>query len=608
MGESFLKRFQSSQPGEISSRISRAGKWSLYFLIIGIIAGLGSIVFHYLCLLGLHWFMDFMAGYAPPSPAGEHHLWPPTGRPFNRYILLILPGLGGIVSGWIVYTFAPEAEGHGTDSAIDAYHRKGGFMRGRVPIVKTIASALTLTTGGSGGREGPIAQIGAGFGSFLATRLNLSERERRIMMAAGISAGVGSIFRAPLAGALFAAEVLYRDPEFESEVIIPAGISSVVAYCLFCLVFGWGSLFETPPFEFTNPLELGPYLVLALVLVATGVFYIKAFYGGTAIFKAIKMPNHFKPAIGGLCTGLIGFYFPHCLAFGYGFAQQALFNELSVSFLLALAIGKIMTTSFSIGSGGSGGGFGPSIVIGGAMGGVVGRVFHLVMPGVVTEPGAFVVVGMAGFFTAVSNTPISTIIFVSEMTDSYHLLLPSLLVCSVAYLAARRWTIYEKQPQNRIDSPAHAGEFFMDILQAIHVKDLMPLVHKARMIPQDMRFIDFKRYFAKTKQHYFPVMDQNGRLNGIFSSTDIRGVLFSPEIEDLVVMRDIATSDIIFTTPEEDLNNVLLKFTKKNIDSLPVVQGDDHSILVGMLNRREVIAFYNERIQKMKGREAASDA
>lgn len=160
---------------------------------------------------------------------------------------MLLPAMGGLVSGWIVYTFAPEAEGHGTDAAIDAYHRKGGFIRGRVPIVKTITSAITLTTGGSGGREGPIAQIGAGFGSFLATTLKLSERERRIMMAAGIGAGVGSIFRAPLAGALFAAEVLYRDPEFESEVIIPAGISSVVAYCLFCLVFGWGSLFESLP-------------------------------------------------------------------------------------------------------------------------------------------------------------------------------------------------------------------------------------------------------------------------------------------------------------------------------------------------------------------------
>ena len=597
-----LKKMITAGGPNGASNIAHAGKWTLYFVLIGIIAGLGSVVFHYLCQLGLHYFMDLAAGYRPPAPAGEHHLLPPTSTPFNRWILLFLPAAGGIVSGWLVYTFAPEAEGHGTDAAIDAYHRSGGFIRSRVPVIKTIASALTLTTGGSGGREGPIAQIGAGFGSFLATKLKLSERERRIMMAAGIGAGVGSIFRAPLAGALFAAEVLYKDPEFESEVIIPAGISSVVAYCLFCLVFGWGSLFESPDFLFRNPLELGPYIVLAMVLVFTGVFYIKAFYGITHLFKSLKIPNHLKPAIGGLCTGAIGFFLPQTLAFGYGFAQQALYSELTIPFLLCLAFGKILTTSFSIGSGGSGGVFGPSIVIGGAMGGVVGLIFHQIMPGIVTAPGAFVIVGMAGFFTAVSNTPISTIIFVSEMTNSYHLLLPSLLVCSVAYLASKKWTIYVKQVRRKIDSPAHAGDFFIDILQTIRVKDLMSQIKKVALVPQDMPFLEFKKYFAATKQHYFPVMDEKGRLISIFSSTDIRSVLFSSDIENLVVMKDIGNPDIIVTTMSDDLNTVLQKFTTKNIDSLPVVQEDDHGILLGMLNRREVINFYNQKLREIKSK------
>ena len=193
--------------------------------------------------------------------------------------------------------------------------------------------------------------------------------------------------------------------------------------------------------------------------------------------------------------------------------------------------------------------FGPSIVIGGAMGGVVGKVFHQIMPSVVTEPGAFVVVGMAGFFTAVSNTPISTIIFVSEMTDSYQLLLPSLLVCSVSYLGAKKWTIYNRQVKSKIDSPAHAGDFFVDILQAIRVKDLMHLIKKVEVVPLEMTFRDFRKFFSETKQHYFPVVDQVERLVGIFSSTDIRGVLFSRGIGQLVLMNDIATFDIIITTP-----------------------------------------------------------
>ena len=583
-------------PGEVS----RAGRWAFHFVLIGLIAGLGAVAFHFLTQLGVHYFLDWMAGYRPPPPAGEHHLLPPTATAFNRWILLVLPAAGGLLSGWIVYTFAPEAEGHGTDAAIDAFHLRGGFIRNRVPFVKTIASTLTLTTGGSGGREGPIAQIGAGFGSFLATRLHLSDRDRRIMMAAGVGAGVGSIFRAPLAGALFAAEVLYRDPEFESDVIIPAGISSVVAYCLFCLIFGWGSLWQGPGFVFRNPLELGPYLVLALVLVAIGSAYVKIFYGTVDLFHAWKIPNHIKPAVGGLLTGIVGFFLPQTLAFGYGFAQQALLNELSVPFLLSLALGKILTTSFSIGSGGSGGVFGPSVVIGGAMGGVVGKIFHDIMPATVVEPGAFVVVGMAGFFTAVSNTPISTIIFVSEMTNSYGLLLPSLLVCSVAYLLSRNFTIFHNQVKSRIDSPAHAGEFFVDILQTIRVRDLMKQVRKVELVPENMPFLEFKQYFSRTKQHYFPVMNALGRMVGIFSSTDIRAVLFSQEIEQLVVVSDIATSDIIVTTPADDLNAVMQKFTTRNIDSLPVVREEDHGQLIGMLDRRDVIAFYNQRVQALK--------
>lgn len=587
-----------------SSRIASAGKWAFYYVLIGLIAGLGSIIFHYLCQLGLHFFMDQLAGYRPPTPTGELPLFTPTSAPFNRWILFALPALGGIFSGWLVYTFAPEAEGHGTDAAIEAYHNGDGFVRGRIPFIKTIASALTITTGGSGGREGPIAQIGAGFGSFLATKLRLPDRERRIMLAAGMGAGIGSIFRAPLAGALFATEVLYRDPEFESEVLIPAGISSVVAYCLFSLFFGWGSLFESGDFIFQNPLELGPYTVLALVLVAGGFLYVKSFYGIYELFKKINIPNHLKPAIGGLCTGAIGFFLPQTLAFGYGFAQMALDNQLPTLFLLGLAFGKILTTSFSIGSGGSGGVFGPSVVIGGALGGTVGRAFHAIMPGVVPHPGAFVVVGMAGFFASVSNAPISTIIFVSEMTNSYHLLLPSMLVCTIAYLLSRKWTIYIKQVKGKLDSNAHRGDFFVDVLAAIRVKELMPRLRKAHLLPEDMKFAQFREVFKSSQHHYFPVVNKDKKLTGIFSINDIRGILFDKEIGELVRMKDIASTDIIYTTPSEDLNEVLKKFTIRNLHRIPVVKDEDHSFLLGMLDRQEVIEFYNQRIQEIKSGKA----
>jgi CIC family chloride channel protein len=191
---------------------------------------------------------------------------------FRPWLLLIVPAIGGIVSGWIVFTFAPEAEGHGTDAAIASYHYHQGKIRPRVPLVKIVSSAITIGTGGSGGREGPIAQIGAGFGSILGGLLRLSAAERRILMAAGVGAGVAAIFRAPLAGALFAAEVLYSSSDFESEAIVPAALASITAYCIFCLAFGWAPLFALPAdtleqLKFSNPLHLGWYFLLAIVCV-----------------------------------------------------------------------------------------------------------------------------------------------------------------------------------------------------------------------------------------------------------------------------------------------------------------------------------------------------
>ncbi len=582
------------------TNFSMAGKWTLYCLGIGLVAGVGAMIFHVLCDVGFHFFMHHLAGYHPPSPAGEHSMFPQPKNDLVRYMLLILPCAGGLISGFLVYTFAPEAEGHGTDAAIDAYHNKGGLIRARVPVIKTIASAITLTSGGSGGREGPIAQIGAGFGSFLATRLKLSRRERRIMLAAGMGAGIGAIFRAPLAGALFAAEVLYRDPDMEPEVVIPSGMASVVAYCVFCSFFGWGSLFDSPDFTFSDPVELLPYTVLAVVVTAFGWLYVRSFYGITGLFKKWKIPNHIKPAIGGLITGIIGFFLPQTLSFGYGYMQQAIHNELSIIFLLTICIGKILTTSFTIGSGGSGGVFGPSVVIGGAVGGVVGKLANLLVPGVVHHPGSFVVVGMAGFFTAVSNTPISTIIFISEMTNSYHLLLPSLLVCSIAYMLSKKYSIYIKQVQNKIDSPAHAGDFFVDVLETMRVRDLNDQIIQPTLVRNDMPMSQFKEIFRHTKQHYFPVVDNQNRFVSIFSSTDIRGILFDNALDELVVMGDIGTRQIIATTPSEDLNTVLARLTIKNIDSLPVVKEGDPYTLLGMLHRRAVVDCYNQRLEVEK--------
>ncbi len=581
-------------------RFVALGRWLLSYALIGVIAGLGSIMFYFCCQVGVHYFLDFLAGYRPPAPAGEPPVFAEFATPFRRWALILVPALGGLVSGIIVYLFAPEAEGDGTDAVIEAYHRKQGFLKGRVPFVKNIASFICLGSGGSGGREGPITQIGGGFGSFLATKLGLTERERRIMLSAGMAAGVGSIFRAPLAGAIFAAEVLYKDAEFESEVLIPAGISSVVAYCVFCLVFGWGSLFQTENYVFNDPRQLVPYAVLAVVVSLAAVAFIRVYYKVFEFFKSVRaVPQYVKPAIGGMLTGCIGFFLPQTLAFGYGYIQMALDGKMTVPALLGAGLGKMVTTSFTIGSGGSGGVFGPSIVIGASLGALVGQFFHWVMPDIVTQPGAFVIVGMAGFFAAVSKTPFATIIMVSEMTGSYRLLLPALLVCTLGFVFSRKWTIYQKQVSSRIDSPAHAGDFIVNVLEGITVESLRDKVRTVVTVQESMRFKDFLETFSREEQHYFPVVDSRNKLSGIFSINDIRHQLFDDSINDLVIMKDVARSAIISTRFSEDLNTVLRKFTARNIDMLPVVEENDPQELIGMLSRRDVIQLYNQKISDL---------
>ena len=452
--------------------------------LVGIVAGLGAIVFYVATRVAEHYALGVVAGYYPePRPGGEVTLsWLPVAvHDFWPWLLLVIPAVGGLISGVIVFTFAPEAEGHGTDSVIAAYHHKQGQIRPRVPLVKIIASSITLGTGGSGGREGPIAQIGAGFGSLLGNLLRLRPAERRVLMAAGMGAGIGAIFRAPLAGTIFAAEVLYSSTEFEPEVIIPAGIASVVSYCIYGMFSGWQPLFTTPDLTFTDPLQLGPYLLLALFMALLAALYTHTFYLCQGWFRRLPISKHFRPAIGAFLTGLIAFvlYFLFgqnkqvlaVLAFGYSAIQNAMMQDATATagILLAIALGKILTTGLTIGSGGSGGVFGPSMVIGGCGGGAFGVVLHQWWPWLVPHPASFVIVGMAGFFAAAAKTPFSTLIIVSEMTGGYNLLLPSLWVCTLSFILSGKQSIYSSQVEGRSLSPAHQGSYVRQVLAQVRV-------------------------------------------------------------------------------------------------------------------------------------------
>jgi CIC family chloride channel protein len=576
---------------------------------VGVIAGLGAAGFHILLALAKHLFLDGLAGYHPAGPLGEVPIFPDGSRPLSRFTLLVLPALGGLASGILVYLLAPEAEGHGTDAAIDAYHRKDGSIRARIPFVKAVASALTIGTGGSAGREGPIAQIGAGLGSTLAGWLGLSARQRRTMMVAGMGAGIGAIFRAPLAGALFAAEVLYREMDLESEVVAPAILSSIIAYSTFGSIFGWHALFETPAFRFRTPMELGPYLVLGLVVAVGGRTYPIVFYRIRDWFRGLAVPPWLKPALGGLLVGAIGLFIPDALSTGFGVVQGAFMGHATVLTLLAIAFAKMLTTSLTVGSGGSGGVFGPAVVIGGALGGAVGVVFHDWQPLLVPEPGAFAMVGMAGFFSAAAHVPISTVIMVSEMTGNYHLLVPTMFVCTMGFLLVRRHTIYEKQLPARTASPAHQRSIIRTLLERTTVADILALRPSSPPEPVSERtqlpvLLD---RFASSGSPILPVLGENGAIAGAISLQTVQRALgHRTTLAKLVVARDLATAAIT-VRGDQSLYSALEKMSQYDCRDLLVVEGDEEKQrVVAVLTSGDINAIYDEQLLNPPKRETTT--
>ena len=457
------------------------GRQMLVSATVGIGAGVGAIVFYVMLQFVTGIVQCKVIGYAAPEALGEPPLFAFAMTRFHPWLLIVMPALGALLSGLIVARYAPEAAGHGTDAAIRAYHWFGGKVRTSVPPVKAISAALTIGSGGSGGREGPIAQIGAGIGYVLARRLGLSEKETRIAMASGMAAGVGAIFRAPLAGALFGGEIMYRSADLEPELLLPCIVASISGYSVFSAVMGSEPLFRVPAdLAFSSPLELIPYTILGFVAAAIGILYVRVFYAvHHRCQKITAIPLWAVAALGGLATGIVAYFRPGAAFTGYGGVQQALLGHLSAMHLLQLALLRIVTTTCSIGSGGSGGVFGPSIVLGGCLGGAVGMACHQLWPGLVPDPAAFVLVGMAGLFGGIAHAPISTIIMVSEMTGSYRLLVPSMWVCAIAFVLTRGVSLYTEQVAHRGMSGAHSGEHARVFLEDQLVTNFLVVDHPA---------------------------------------------------------------------------------------------------------------------------------
>jgi CIC family chloride channel protein len=579
-------------------------KWVGLAAVIGVAAGIAAAIFRWMISTATTHLFRRATDVAHDGAVGVGDRW---------WLVLVVPALGGVMVGWLVKRFAPEAEGHGTDSVIRAYHRMKGVVRSRVIVMKSLTSALTIGTGGSAGQEGPVVQVGAGVGSTIASALGFSDRDRRIFLTAGGSAGVGAMFCSPLGGALFMPEVLYRKPEFEGEALVPCIVASTVAYATFVAISGEHRAVHIDParlaaLKFGGLAEIPPYLALGVACTLFGWLFVRVFYGVEALAKRlVSVPKWLRPGIGGLLLGALALAIApvtgdHGVLFGgYHLMEGSIANELTVGIALLLVLAKILATSLTISSGGSGGVFAPALAIGALIGVAVGRAADAVTPGLDLQPEAFALVGMGGFFAGVAKAPIASVVMVSEMTGSYALLAPLMLVSVVHLLLSSRWTLYQSQVASPIDSPAHTGEFVIDVLQTVRVSDVVdPAKAPACLVNEDITLKAALKIVSESRETHFPVVDDEERLVGIFSLTDVRRIFLEDGIGNFVIVRDFMREQVATVRMDDSLHDVLRLFTRRGVSALPVVDSEDPRRVIAMLRRNDVGRAYGERLKALK--------
>jgi chloride channel protein, CIC family len=470
------------------------GRSLLHAAIVGAAAGLVGAAFFASLEYLQRILLEDLGGYHILRAAGENFLPEPSPHhPFRPWLVVVLPAAGALVSG-IISQLAPETRGGGGDAMIDAFHHHGAFIRRRVIWVKGLASLFTLGSGGSGGREGPTMLIGAALGSRVAWLLRVSAAERRVLMVAGVAAGIAAVFRTPLGAALLAVEILYRD-DFESEALIPAVLASVIAYSIVISIFGESTLFAQPNrFPFV-PRHLPLYGLMALMVALLANLFLRTLRTVQAISSRVKLPDWTKPALGGLALGvfavplimLVGWQVGQpgqglgLLGGGYGAVQVAISGAAwlpggwsSVALLAGLCIAKLFASSLTIGTGGSAGDFAPSLVIGGLFGGAFGRAVQLLSADPRINPAAFALIAMGTFYGGLAHAPLSSLIIVCELAGSYDLLVPLMLAEGIAFIALRKRSLYHAQLPTRRQSPAHHDDSGLILAPPVRPVDEKP--------------------------------------------------------------------------------------------------------------------------------------
>jgi chloride channel protein, CIC family len=586
------------------------GRTLLHAALVGAAAGFVGAAF----FAGLEYMQKYLledlTGYVALRAHGETFVGSESQHPFRPWLLVFVPAVGALAAGWVM-RFAPETRGGGGDAMIKSFHHQGGVVRRRVAWVKMIASMLTLGTGGSGGREGPTMQIGAALGSMIGWVLKVATRERRILMVAGVAAGMAAVFRTPLGAALLAVEVLYRD-DFESDALIPAILASVVAYSIVISMYGESTLFARAPRYPFYASHLPLYALLSIFVALLAALFVTTLHGVESLSAKLPVAPWARPGVGGLALGLLAvpiilFVGPKIgapgqglgiLGGGYGAAQMAITGApwlpggwSAVELLLLLCFAKMLASSLTIGSGGSAGDFAPSLVLGGIFGGAFGRAAQLIFADPSIDPGAFALVGMGTFYGGIAHVPVTSLVIVSELAGSYDLLVPMMLSSGIAFVALRRRSLYRAQVANRHESPIHRREMPSD-LRDVKVADVMvpnrPHISFTTSTPAD----EVKRALSdSTWQDAFPVLDEGGTIRGLITSDTLRFLVAEGDAAGWVVAADLMQPPVLLR-PEDDLLHAARLMLANGLRDIPVV--NDLGQVVGFVEETDTMRVYAE--------------
>jgi len=506
-----------------------------------------------------------------------------------------IPAVGGLLVGPLVYFFAREAKGHGVPEVMEAVALKSGIIRKRVVFVKSLASAICIGTGGSVGREGPIVQIGSAIGSTIGQGLKVSGDRIRTLVGCGAAAGIAATFNAPIAGSMFALEIVLGD--FGLATFSPIVISSVAATAVSRYFLGNAPAFIVPGYELISAWELPLYVILGLFCALVGATFTRVLYRLEDLFDGLKFPEYLKAVLGGLILGVMALVFPHLLGVGYEAIDLALIQELSWWVMFLLVLCKILATSVTIGSGGSGGIFAPSLFMGAMAGGFFGTGVHAIFPGMTASPGAYSIVGMGAVVSATTHGPLSSILILFELTSDYKIILPLMIACIIGSLASGQLlkdSIYTLKLARRGVNIRSGKE--VNVLKSIRVKDVMnPAVET---IPENLSLGKLAEKISMSKYNSFPVVDDEGNLTGMLSFLDYHGAVFDENLRDLVVVKDLATKEVVTIAQDSNLYSALETITLKDFSILPVVSPDNPLKLLGVLSRRDIIGAYDKAVIK----------